>query len=149
MENVEKQIKETYYKAFFDKIDETINSKNPDYDWIVKLYNEIKNRLLYYIKKDSNTYKHINNSFDSELFEQMIRNDVFDQVSLFNLVNNTFNNIKSLQAPERDTDLEKAKERVFNAPNDKKVSTFIKETHILLDTLDDDMKSFFDSIEKI
>ena len=39
---MESQIKDVYYKAFFDAIDETINSKEPDFEWITRLYNEIK-----------------------------------------------------------------------------------------------------------
>ena len=45
--------------------------------------------MLVYVKKDSVTYKNIENSFDKELFEQMIKNDVFDAVSMIKLVDNT------------------------------------------------------------
>ena len=73
---IEQQIRDNYHKAFYDTIDETINSSTPDYDWIVRLYDEIKIRMLVYVKKDSNTFISIENSFDKELFEQMIKNDV-------------------------------------------------------------------------
>lgn len=62
--SIEKQIKDTFYKVFSDNINNTINSESPDYDWIITLYKEIKQRLLKLIKKDSPTYKHIHESFD-------------------------------------------------------------------------------------
>ena len=143
LKQIEQQIHDNYHKAFFDLIDETINSPKPDYIWIVKLYEEIKIRLLVYIKKDSKTYKNIEESFDSELFEQMIKNDVFDAVSMIKLVDNTFYWLKSLQAPIRDEASEIAKKNVLSAEPTKIVSTFLKEIYKLLDFLDEDMGKLF------
>jgi len=140
---IEKQILDNYHKAFYDMIDETINSSTPDYEWIVRLYDEIKRRMLIYVKKDSNTYKSIESSFDKDLFEQMIKNDVFDAVSMIKLVDNTFHWVKSLQAPYRDLSCETAKKTVLSAEPTKIVSTFLKEVHKLLDFLDEDMKNLF------
>ena len=143
LKQIEQQIHDNYHKAFFDLIDETINSSKPDYDWIVKLYEEIKTRLLIYIKKDSKTYKSIQESFDSKLFEQMITNDVFDALSMIKLVDNTFHWIKSLQAPFRDELSDIAKKNVLSAEPTKIVSTFLKEVYKLLDYLDEDMEKLF------
>jgi hypothetical protein len=143
LKQIEQQIRDNYHKAFFDLIDETINSSNPDYEWIVRLYDEIKIRLLVYIKKDSNTYESIESSFDKDLFEQMIKNDVFDAVSMIKLVENTFYWIKTLQAPIRDGASEIAKKNVLSAEPTKIVSTFLKEIYKLLDFLDEDMEKLF------
>jgi hypothetical protein len=124
-------------------IDGTINSSTPDYEWIVRLYDEIKTRMLMYVKKDSNTYKSIENSFDKDLFEQMIKNDVFDAVSMIKLVDNTFHWVKSLQAPYRDGVCENSKKTVLSTEPTKIVSTFLKEVHKLLDFLDEDMEKLF------
>ena len=94
MNEIDGQIRETYNKVFYEIIDETVNSKEPDYDWIVRLYAEIKHRLIKFIKVDSKVYKQIDDDFDIELFKQMIMNDVFNAESLFKLVNNTFNWVK-------------------------------------------------------
>jgi hypothetical protein len=51
MNKLENQIKEMYHKAFYDIIDETIASNSPNYEWIVNLYIEIKQRLIRYILK--------------------------------------------------------------------------------------------------
>ena len=143
LKQIEQQIRDNYHKAFYDMIDGTINSSTPDYDWIVKLYDEIKRRMLIYVKKDSNTYKSIESSFDKDLFEQMIKNDVFDALSMIKLVDNTFHWVKSLQAPYRDNACETAKKTVLSAEPTKIVSTFLKEVHKLLDFLDEDMEKLF------
>lgn len=142
MSKLEQQIREMYNKAFYDIIDETIQSKNPDYEWIMKLYLEIKNRLIRYLKKESNVYKQIDEEFDVVLFKQMLENDVFDLESLLKLVNNTFKWVKLLQAPARDKTTEDAKSRVLSAPPEKMVSTFIKEVNFCIDLLDEDFVNF-------
>ena len=144
MDNIEKQIHENFVKAFYDSIDETVNSKNPDNEWITKLYEEIKTRLLKYIKKDSKTYKSINESFDVDLFNQMISNDVFDDVSMMKLINNTFYWIVQLQAPIRDEFSRKAKEIVLSSEPNKIVSSFLKEVYKCLEYLDEDIYNYFE-----
>jgi len=143
MENIEKQIRETYYKAFYDSIDDTINSEKPDYDWIVRLYSEIKDRLLRYVKKESKTSKEINESFDIDLFDQMIRNDVFDQESMVKMINNTFFWIKKLQAPVRDKETDESLKIVFNSDPKNIVSVYLREVYKCLNNLDEDMYNFY------
>lgn len=139
---MEKQIETTMKQAFYDLIEQNTNSENPDYDWMVRLYSEIKSTLLYYLKKDSKTYQEIDASFDVDLFDQMIRADVFSSESMIKLVENTFYWIKTLGAPVRDKDVDKAKERVLQSPLNKIISVFLRETHDCLSFYDQDMKSF-------
>ena len=47
---MEQQIENAMKKAFYDLIEEKTNQNPPDYDWLVRLYAEIKERLLYYLK---------------------------------------------------------------------------------------------------
>ena len=90
LEKINIQITENMNKAFFDLIDENVNSTAPDYKWITDLYIEIRDRLSIFLKKDSKSYKQLQNDFDEKLFYQMISNDVFYKESMLNLVNNTF-----------------------------------------------------------
>jgi hypothetical protein len=144
MSALEKQISDMYNKAFYDIIDETINSEKPDYNWIVNLYSEIKNRLLKYIKKDSKTYKQIDEQFDIILFRQTIENNVFDMDSLLRLVNTTYYWIKMLQAPIRDQSTEQSKNNILTAKPEKMVSTYIREVNKCLDYLDEDLVKFLE-----
>ena len=142
MSALENQIREMYQKAFYDIIDETVASKNPDYEWIVDLYSEIKQRLVRYIKKESKTYRLIDEQFDIALFKQMIENDVFNFDSLFKLINTTFYWIETLQSPARDQTTKEAKNRVLSVQPEKMVSTFIKEVNQCIDLLDEDFLNF-------
>ena len=63
MNKISIQIKDQMKNAFFDLIDENVNSDKPDYDWITNLYEELLNRLSLFLKKDSNNYKLCNRSF--------------------------------------------------------------------------------------
>lgn len=138
--NLSEQIEKNMKQAFYDLIDENTNSEKPDFDWIVNLYVEIKEKLKYYLKKDSDTYKSIDESFDVEIFSQMIRNDVFSQESMIKLVDNTFYWIKYLGAPYRDQDIDNSKKKVLESPLNKIISVFLKEVHQCLTFYDEDME---------
>jgi len=139
---MENQIEETMKRAFYDLIEENTNSKTPDYDWIINLYTEIRSTLLQYLKKDGSTYRSIEESFDVELFSQMIRADVFSADSMVKLIETTFYWIKQLGAPVRDKEIEEAKERVLKSPLNKIISVYLKETHQSLMIYQQDMESF-------
>jgi hypothetical protein len=143
MNKIENQIRENFHKAFYDKIDETVNSKSVDYEWIVRLYEEIKNRLLRYVAKGSKTFRNIDDDFDTILFEQMIRNEAFDTSSMLKLVNNTYYWLGRLQSQARDISTEESKLRVLNSENKKMVSTFIREVNSCIDNIDEDLKTCF------
>ncbi len=145
-EKISSQIKEQMSKAFFDLIDQTVNSDKPDYEWIKKLYLEIRDRLSRFLKKDSKNFKKIQEDFDGDFFYQLITNDVFDFNSMLNLIENTFYWIKNLQAPLRDQTTEESKNKILKAEPQKMISTFLKEVHICLDNLDEDMENFIKSL---
>jgi hypothetical protein len=140
---MEVQIKNNFYKAFTDKINDTVNSNNPDFDWIITLYKEIKERLIQYIKKDSKIYERIDEDFDVILFEQMIRNDAFDEKSMLSLITVTYYWINNLQAPYRDKETEESKNRVLTSKKSAIVSTFIIEVNRCIDNIDTDLKKLY------
>ena len=140
---IAQQIKKQMRKAYFNLIDETISSKNPDYNWLTSLYVELRDRLMSFTKKDSKTQKQIMEDFDIDLFRQMITNDVFDGESLYKLVNNSFEWVKKLQAPIRDEETQNAMNRVLTSEPPKSISVFLKEIHSCIDTLENDMNNFY------
>ena len=141
------QIEQQMKKAFFDLIDETVNSEKPDYDWITNLYSELLNRLASFLKNNPKNYKLLQDEFDIELFRQMISNDVFDQMSMLKLVNNTYGWIQKLQAPARDSETNESKNRVLNSEPPKMISTFLKEIHVCIDNIEKDLIEFYKKIE--
>lgn len=141
MNDIEKQIDHQMRKAFFDIINQNINSDNPDHDWLVRLYMEVKQRLLNILKKGSKLYLQLDEDFDVELFKQMIENKVFNQDSAIKLINNTYYWVHTLQAPIRDEMLIESKNRVFTSKSDEIISVFLKEIHLLIDQLYEDIKN--------
>ena len=141
------QIKEQMKKAFFDLIDENVNSEKPDYEWITNLYAELLNRLASFLKINSRNYKLLQDEFDVELFRQMITNDVFDQISMLKLVNNTYGWIQKLQAPARDSETDESKNRVLNSDPKNMISTFLKEIHVCIDNIEKDLLEFYKTLE--
>ena len=140
MTTIEDQIQINMKKAFFDLIDQNVNSKTPDYNWITILYEEIKFKLLSFLpNKNLSIYKQIDTDFDVELFKQMIENDVFNYDSMLKLINNTFNWIIKLEAPIRDGDTIQSKNRVINSEPTKIISTYLKEVHNCIEIIEKDI----------
>lgn len=142
MNAIERQINEQMSKAFFDLIDENVNSDKPNLEWITQLYIEIRNRLAKYLKPESKLYKQLENEFDVELFKQMIFNDVFDLNSMLSLVTNTFDWVLKLEAPIRNSSTKEARTRVLNSSPEKIVSSFIQEVHICMNQIDKDTETY-------
>ena len=119
-------------------------SDTPDYDWLVELYSEIREKIIYFLKKDSPLRKEIEESFDVELFSQMIKNNAFKANDLYNLINYTFEKFLQLGSPARDKDVKKMRDDLFslmkdNATFGKIVSNYLKYTHMCLENFYDDM----------
>jgi len=146
MEKIEKQIKDQMYKAYYDLIYENVNSEKPDYDWITKLYIELRDRLSLCVKKDSKTYNQIYNDFDEKLFYQMILNDVFDFNSMLNLINNTYDWILKLEAPVRDQSTIESKNKVLNSEPKNIIPMFLKEVHICINNIQEDLENYIKKI---
>jgi hypothetical protein len=139
---MEKQITETFKKAFYDSLEQAVMDDKVDYDWLVRLYKELRERLIKFVRKESKLYNQIQNDFDDEFFEMLIRNEVFDYYSMRKLIINTFDWIMELQAPQRDETTKNAMLKVLDTPYNKIVPVFIKEANECLDLLDDDMNAY-------
>ena len=140
MTRIEEQIELNMKNAFFDLIDQNVNSETPDLNWISVLYQEIKFKLLSFLpNKNGKVYKQLDSDFDVDLFKQMIENDVFNFESMLKLINNTFSWILKLQAPIRDTSTIEAKSKVLNADPKKIISVYLKEVHNCIEQIEKDI----------
>jgi len=144
-ERIEQQIKEQFQKAFYDTIQHSVTSDNHEH--IVRLYAEIRDRIVVKVKPTGRTKARILEDFDVELFQQMVTHNAFDGDSLLRLVNTTFKWIHDLQMPARDSDTEAAKQRVLQAGTSmvEIVPVYIKEAHGCLDTMEQDFKEFYEN----
>ena len=107
IDRLNKQIEEIYKKAFFDLLEQKTKAEPPDYIWIEKLYEELRNKLTVILKKGSALRVEIEESMDPQIFSQMIRNKAFNGNDLYNLVNYVFvKKCKQLGSPGRDKDVD-------------------------------------------
>ena len=89
-DKLEKQIRDQYYRAYFDVLKEKVEQNPPDYEWIVRLYEEIQQKLSKLFKEGSNTRTEIEEKLDVKLFDQMIRNNAFSYSDFEKLINYIF-----------------------------------------------------------
>ena len=139
-EQIENAYKETWSALLHDKVKEN----PPDFDWIVRLYNEIKYKLTYFLKKNSPMRNSIEESLDSELFEQMIRNVAFQGPEFYNLVNYIFDTTLKLGSPARDNDVKNLRNEILTALSNKAtfaelVPLFFKNTNTVIDWVHKDL----------
>ena len=114
MERIQQQIKENYEKAFFDLLKEKVASDPPDYDWLIRLYTEIRDKLCKLVKKDCVMRRDMEEKLDPEFFEQLIKHKVFDGKSMYGLIWFTFEKCLELGSPGRDKETKDARDEVIS-----------------------------------
>jgi len=155
MEHLEREVNATYKKAFFDLLEKKVSADPPDYDWLTRLYNEIREKLLVLLREGSTLHTEISKSMDVVLFKQMISNKAFDPTDLSKLINYVFAKCKQLCAPARDEETDaKLQEIVDHTATGKAtfatvVSLFIRNTHACLDRIYDDIRALPCHMKKI
>ena len=113
MKKIEGQIKDQMEKAWFDLLKEKTNSSPPDFDWLERLYVEIRDKLLGLVRKNSKLHIEITESMDIVLFSQMIRNNAFSGEDTLKLIEYVFETCKQLGSPARDTTTDQYKYEVL------------------------------------
>ena len=139
---------EQFRKAFYDSIHQAVATD--DYEYIVRLYTEIRDRVATLVQKNGKTYQKIHEEFDVPFFEQLLTHKQFDGNSMTGLVNTTFKWIHDLQMPLRDTYTEEARQRVIEAGGTTMadfVTVYVKEVHTTIDLVVKDMKEFVENMD--
>ena len=155
MKLIEQEVRETYKKAFFDLLEKKVAADPPDYDWLTRLYAEIKEKLVILLSEGSSLRNEIEESMDVDLFKQMISNNAFDPADLAKLIRYVFAKCKQLCAPARDEETDaKLKEIIDHMESGKAtfatiVPMFIRNTHVCLDRMYDDIKALSSRMKKI
>ena len=97
MDKLEKQIEEQFHKAFGDLLTNSLKKDKPDWNWLLRLFEELRNRLCSLTPRRIDLHREIHEAMDIELFDQMIKNNAFDAVSMWKLVTFVFERIKCLE----------------------------------------------------
>lgn len=112
VEEITKQIEEQMQKAWCDNIIEKMSSNPPDFDYVIKLYVEVKNKLTYILKKESKIRKDIEECMDEVLFKQMITTGSFNREDFVKLSNFVFDTCVKMGSPARDKKTNETKEQL-------------------------------------
>ena len=149
MDKLNQQIKDMMNKAFYDLLEKRV-ADPPDYKWIARLYQEIRDKLCNILiilgRKNKYTYKEIQESMDIELFEQMIRHDAFSYDDFYKLIEYIFHKCKQLGSPARDIETDEKLNEIkeFISCGDASFATivpmFIKNANHCIDNIYSDMK---------
>tara|TARA_B100001093_G_scaffold514174_1_gene587622 strand:- start:5676 stop:6170 length:495 start_codon:yes stop_codon:yes gene_type:complete len=148
------QLNTQFKKAFFDLLEDKVRQEPPDYDWITRLYAEIRTRLSSLLREGSVVRKEIEESMDVELFRQMIENKAFGAVELYNLIEHVFELCKKLGSPARDNQVDKFKFQVLglmknNGTFAQIVPLFIKNANECIDNIYKDCLVVKENIQKL
>jgi len=137
MADLEKRMMEQMRKAFFDSIQEVMESddKEKAHDWLISLHNEMHDRFVSLMpsRKDQ-----LDDFRDNELFARMLRGGAFRTKEVVNLINYTFEQLKLIVAPDMDSDtdlrLQDSLSKVkTGASFGSIVAPFLQHVHTLLD----------------
>ena len=141
MNKIEDQIQYNFIKAFKHSIDENIVSNTPDFDWIMSLLIEIKERLKDLLTNEQKRME-IDKEYDVEFIHQLIVNKVFDKVSMDSLIEITFMWLFKLQAPYRDKMVNAEKLRLLQIEDHTIVSEFCLTVNKIIDDIIEDIQNF-------
>jgi hypothetical protein len=152
MDALHKQIQDTYKQAWYDLLREKVASEPPDFDWIVNLYKEIREKLTYFLKKGSRFRVEIEEGMDVEIFDQMIRHGAFKGPEFEALVTFVFDKSLKLGSAGRDKDTNALRKEVIDAlyngaPFSELVPVFFKNANIVIDWLHEDFSNIKKNLE--
>ena len=147
IQRLTEQMKEQFHAAFYDVIARAVATEPPNYEYIVRLYTEVRDRIAAVVRPHGPSFKRIHEDFDVEFFDQLLRTNNFSGESMLGLINTTFGWIAQLQTPKRDSELEAAKQRVIASGTTivNMVPAYIREVHTCMDWVEEDLREFIEN----
>ncbi|MBT6439105.1 MAG: hypothetical protein HOK72_05315 [Flavobacteriales bacterium] len=148
------QVKDTYKRAFFDLLEEKVGASPPDYEWLTRLYGEIRSKLIALLREGSQLRVEIEESMDCDFFKQLISHNVFSPENFYALIRYVFEKCKQLGSPARDTETDAKLQEIvdFVDSGDATFATlvplFIKNANECLDTIYEDVQALSERFKK-
>jgi len=148
------QVKETYKRAFFDLLEQKVATNPPDYEWLTRLYGEIRTKLISLLRKGSQLRNEIEESMDCDFFKQLISHNVFSPENFYTLIRYVFEKCKQLGSPARDAETDAKLQEIvdFVDSGDATFATlvplFIKNANECLDTIYEDIQALSERFKK-
>lgn len=140
MERLQKQIRDNYLKAFNAVVEQSIVDEQ--FDFIVRLYDEIRQRIAAQIPRRVDLHAEIVEHMDVTIFRQLLENHHFGGADMVQLIEYVFGWLVRLQAPVRDRSTAAKKAEVLASVQTetfgKIVVKFLRATHGILDEIEAD-----------
>jgi len=149
-----KQVKETYKRAFFDLLEEKVGASPPDYEWLTRLYGEIRSKLIALLREGSQLRVEIEETMDCDFFNQLISNNVFSPENFYATIRYVFAKCKQLGSPGRDAETDAKLQEIVDFVDSGEatfatlVPLFIKNANECLDTIYEDVKALSERFKK-
>ena len=149
-----KQVKETYKRAFFDLLEEKVGASPPDYEWLTRLYGEIRSKLIALLREGSQLRVEIEETMDCDFFKQLISNNVFSPENFYATIRYVFAKCKQLGSPGRDAETDAKLQEIVGFVDSGEatfatlVPLFIKNANECLDTIYEDVQSLSERFKK-
>ena len=141
---INKQIETQMHFAYNDTIRVALD--NCDYEFIGKLYAEIRDSLCNFVKKDGKTYLKIVSDFDVDFLKELMKNKQLSNDHLHAIVHMTFSWVAKMQAPFRDSETEASKNRVLKGIDAEDiVPAYINEVHKCLNNIEHDIQELVEN----
>jgi hypothetical protein len=150
LKHVKNQISEQFKKAFNDLLVENLKSDTPNVEWLKKLYTELRDRICGLTPRRHDLIKEIHETMDVDFFGQLVENTVFDNKSLYGLVDYIFTKIKQLEAPIKNKITDQKFNEILEVANkdDASMATiipvFLANAHERLDDVYADRDAFLE-----
>ena len=98
IENLENFYKHAYYEVIY----EHMIQEPPDYDLLIEILDNIKQKLSRILRDGSPLKAEIDQNIDIQFIKQMLINQAFSMNDFKQLIQYTFDKCKQLEAPARD-----------------------------------------------
>ena len=143
------EISEIYKNAYYDLIYEGLSATPPNYEMIIDILGEIKERLMKMLKVGSPLHCEIDEKIDLKFIRQMITNDAFSQSDFLELVCYIFKKCKQLGTPARDEFVDYKLNEIHKLSKKESFPTvvvfFIRNVNDIIDNIYFDMHEFLNS----
>ncbi|MBN3321989.1 T11L2 protein, partial [Atractosteus spatula] len=133
-DSLERRVKEIVHKAFWDRLEAELSDDPPEYEYAIRLLEEIKETLLSFLNPGANRLRNlICEVLDMDLIRQQVDNEALDIRALADYVVFVMG---KLCAPVRDEEVRKLKE------NSGSVVSLFREIFRVLDLMKMDMVNY-------
>lgn len=102
---LEKQIKDTMHRAFWDLIKEDLNSEPQKFDHLIILIKEIKDKFKGLTPRRNDLITELNENMDESFLKHIFENTALEPQHFFNLILFIINKIKSCSSPYMDQEI--------------------------------------------